>query len=132
VVLNAKAAGDIDEAFRLLVEQRIGALLVTADPFFISQRDKLTALAARHAIPAIWFTREIVATGGLISYGTTQSDTYRQAGIYVARILQGAKPGDLPVMLPTRFQLVLNLKTARALRLEFPPSILALADEVIE
>jgi putative ABC transport system substrate-binding protein len=131
-VLNASAAGHIDGAFKLMVEQRIEALLVTADPFFIRQRDKLAALAAHHTIPAIYFGRELVAAGGLMSYGTIQSDTYRQAGIYVAQILKGAKPGDLPVMLPTTFELVINLKTARTLGLTVPPTLLARADEVIE
>jgi putative ABC transport system substrate-binding protein len=131
-VLNASAAGHIDGAFKLMVEQRIDALLVSADPFFIRQRDKLAALAAHHTIPAIYFGRELVAAGGLMSYGTIQSDTYRQAGIYVAQILKGAKPGDLPVMLPTTFELVINLKTAKALGLTVPPTLLARADEVIE
>jgi putative ABC transport system substrate-binding protein len=131
-VLNARTAGHIDRAFKLMVEQRIDALLVTADPFFIRQGDKLAALTARHTIPAIYFGRELVAAGGLMSYGTIQSDTYRQAGVYVAQILKGAKPGDLPVMLPTKFELVINLKAAKGLGLEIPPTLLATADEVIE
>jgi putative ABC transport system substrate-binding protein len=131
-VLNANAEAHIDGAFKLMVEERIVALLVTADPFFINQRDKLSALAARDAIVAIYFSRELVLAGGLMSYGTIQSDTYRQAGIYVAQILKGAKPGELPVMLPTKFELVINLKTAKALRLKMPDKLLAVADEVIE
>lgn len=131
-VLNASAESHIDSAFKLMVDQRIGALLVTADPFFIRQRDKLAALTTRHAIPAIYFGRELVAAGGLMSYGTIQSDTYRQAGVYVARILRGAKPSDLPIMLPTKFELVINLRSAKALGLEVPPALLARADEVIE
>ena len=114
-----------------MVEQRIGALLVTADPL-ISQRDRLAALTAHHAIAAIYFGRELAAAGGLMSYGTIQSDTYRQAGIYVARILKGAKPSDLPVMLPTKFELVINLKTAKSLGLTVSDKLLVAADEVIE
>jgi putative ABC transport system substrate-binding protein len=115
-----------------MVEQRIGALLATGDPFLLSQGDKLAELAARHAIPAIYFDRELVAAGGLMSYGTIQADTFRQAGIYVARILKGAQPGDLPVVLPTKFELVVNLKTAKALGLTVSDKLLVAADEVIE
>jgi putative ABC transport system substrate-binding protein len=131
-VLKASAQGHIDDAFKSIAKERIGALLATGDPFLLSQDGKLAALAARHAIPAIYFDRVLVVAGGLMSYGTIQSDTHRQAGIYVARILKGAKPGDLPVMLPTKFELVINLKTAKALGLTIPPSLLARADQIIE
>jgi putative ABC transport system substrate-binding protein len=130
-VFNARA-DQIEGQFERMTELRIGALFVTGDAFFVGQRDKLVALAARHAIPAIYFARTFVAAGGLMSYGTIENEAVRQAGVYVARILKGAKPGDLPVMLPTKFELVINLKTARALNLQVPDKLLALADEVIE
>jgi putative tryptophan/tyrosine transport system substrate-binding protein len=131
-ILNASDSHDFIELAAALAKDPSNALLVGSDPFLLSQRNEIVALAARYRIPAIYNEREFVAAGGLISYGANIADGYRQAGVYVGEILKGANPGDLPIMQPTKFSLVINLKTAKALGLVVPDKLLALADEVIE
>ena len=132
LILKADGEHDFDAVFTNLAQQRVDALVVHTEPFFLSRRDHLVELAARHSIPTIYGLREFAAAGGLISYGTNLSDSYRQVGIYTGKILKGEKPADLPVMQPTKFEFVINLKAAKALGLTVPTSLLVRADEVIE
>jgi putative ABC transport system substrate-binding protein len=130
--VNASSERDFSKALETLVQLNVGALLVGADVVFVSNRDQLVAQAARHGIPTLYPYRNFVVAGGLASYATNLEEIYRQAGVYVARILKGAKPSDLPVLLPTKFDLTINLITAKALGLTIPETLLATADEVIQ
>jgi putative ABC transport system substrate-binding protein len=132
LVYNASTKGAIDDGFASFAQRRVDALIIGNDTFLSSRKEQIFTRAAQHAIPTIYYEREFAVAGGLLSYGTDFADSYRQAGLYVTRILKGSKPADLPVQQPTKFELVINLKTAKALGVEVPPTLLARADEVIE
>ena len=131
-VLEASTQSEIDAAFAGLVRHRVDALLINTDPFLLGQREQIVQLAARTNVPVIYFLSDFVDAGGLMSYGPKVTNSYRQAGIYVARILKGEKISELPFVLPTRFDLVINLRTARTIGLEIPTGLLIRADEIIE
>jgi putative ABC transport system substrate-binding protein len=131
-VLNASTNSDIDHAFAKLVQMHADALSVATDPFFFARAAQLVVLAARHVIPTVYFRREFAVAGGLMSYGSNINESYRLLGVYAARILKGEKPGDLPIQLPTKYELVINVSTARVLGVEIPATLLTRADELIE
>jgi putative ABC transport system substrate-binding protein len=132
LAVSASSEAEIDTAFTALTKRSLGALFVSADPFFFARREQIVALAARYALPASYYTREFVAAGGLISYAASFVDAYRLAGTYAGRILKGEKPADLPVVQSVKFELVINLKTAKTLGIRVPQTVLVAADEVIE
>ena len=132
VIINASNEGEIDVAFASFTQRKAGGLVIADDPFFNNRRDQIVSLAAHYALPTVYFFREFAASGGLISYGTSLTDAYHQVGVYAGKILGGANPADLPVIQPTKFELVINLKTAKALGLTVPQTLLVAADEVIE
>ena len=132
LILNANTERDIDLAYNSIHEEHADAVIVGTDPLYYIRRDQLVALAARYAVPAVYFLRDFVMAGGLMSYGTSFADAYRELGAYAGRILKGEKPGDLPVLQPTKFELVINARTANALGLAIPSGVLAIADEVVE
>ena len=131
-MLHASTERDFDAVFARLIQLRVGGLVIAGGPFAIDWQEHLAALAIRHAVPAIFNTREFVAAGGLMSYGSSSTDAYRRAGVYTGRVLKGEKPSELPVQQATKVELILNLETAKALGLTVPPRLLAIADEVIE
>jgi putative ABC transport system substrate-binding protein len=132
LIVHATTESEIDEAFSTLINQRAKALLIEGDPFFNNRKEQIVALAASHALPTIYNFRDFVAVGGLMSYGCSITDSFRQVGIYAGRILKGEKPADLPVLQPTKFELVVNQKAAKLLGLTLSPDFLSIADEVIE
>jgi putative ABC transport system substrate-binding protein len=132
LILQASTLGQLEDVFATMKQQQVRALIVSSDPFFFSERVKLVVLMARDALPTIFADREQAEAGGLMSYGASRSDAYRQAGNYVGRIVKGEKPAELPVILATKFHLLINLKTARSLAIDVPATVLARADEVIE
>ena len=132
LILNAKTSTQLDDAFATMKQQQVRAVVVSSDPFFFTERAKLVVLMARDRMPTIFGDRENAEAGGLISYGASRTDAYRQAGNYVGRIVKGEKAADLPVVLPTKFHIVVNLKTAKSLGIDIPTTVLARADEVIE